>query len=83
MYVAYDSVNVLGARLNRSVERPCKFAHVVVATLYNRVDTRDELEIRVKSDAQVSGSWCGRDVIAKDILKERRMQSLCDGTYCL
>ena len=29
-----------------------KFAHVVVATLYNRVDMRDELEIRVKRDAQ-------------------------------
>ena len=35
-----------------------------------RVDMRDELEIRVKSDAQIAGGWCGRDVIAKDIYRE-------------
>ena len=47
-----------------------KFAHVIVAMLYNRVDMRDELEIIVKSDAQISGGWCGRDVIAQDIYRE-------------
>ena len=31
---------------------------------------RDELEIRVKSDTQISGGWCGQDVIAKDIYRE-------------
>ena len=31
-----------------------------------RVDMRDEFEIRVKNDAQISGSCCGRDVIAND-----------------
>ena len=47
-----------------------KFVHVVVATLYKRVDMRDELEIRVKNDDQFSGGWCGRDFIAKDIYRE-------------
>ena len=31
---------------------------------------RDEHEIRVKNDAQISGGWSGRDVIAKDIYRE-------------
>ena len=30
----------------------------------------DELEIGVKNDAQISGGWCGLDVIAKHIYKE-------------
>ena len=42
-----------------------KFTNVVVATLI--VHIRDELEIRVKNDAQISGSWCVQDVIARDI----------------
>ena len=46
------------------------FAHVVVATLYNRVDMRDEFEIRVKSDTSISGGWCGQDVIDKAIYRE-------------
>ena len=47
-----------------------KFSHLVVAMLFNRVDMRDELEIRVKSVAHITGGWCGRDVIAKDIFME-------------
>ena len=56
-----------------------KFKHVVVATLYNRVHIRDELKIRGKNDAQISGSWCVQDVIAKDIYREGG----CDDTSCL
>ena len=41
-----------------------KFKHVVVATLYNRVHIRDELEIRGKNDTQISGGWFVQDVIA-------------------
>ena len=37
-----------------------------VATLYNRVHMRDELEIRVKNDAQISVGCCVQDGIAKD-----------------
>ena len=56
-----------------------KFTHVVVATLNNIVHIRDELEIRVKNDTQISGSWCVQDVIAKDIYREGG----CNDTSCL
>ena len=55
-----------------------KFTHVVVATLYNRVHMRDELEIRVKNDAQISCGWCVQDVIAMDIYREGGAMTLFD-----
>ena len=49
-----------------------KYTQVVVAALYNRVDKRDELEI--KNGAQISGGWCGLDVVAKNIYREGRCE---------
>ena len=49
---------------------------MVVATLYNRVDMRDELEIGVKNDAQIAGGWCWRDVIAKHIYRDGRCKAI-------
>ena len=44
-----------------------KLVHVVVATLYNRVGVRDEVEILVKNYTKISGGWCGRDLVTKDM----------------
>ena len=40
---------------------------MVVTILYNAVDLRDKVEIRVEYDTQISGRWCGGDVISKAI----------------
>ena len=40
---------------------------MIVTTLYNGVDLRDKVKIRVENDTQISGGWCGGDVTAKDI----------------
>ena len=42
-----------------------RFTHVVVATLNNIVHIRDELEIRVKNVAQISGSWCVQELLPR------------------
>ena len=42
-----------------------KLAHVVVATLNDRVNVRDKVEI--KNYTQISGGWCERDLATKDI----------------
>ena len=40
---------------------------MVVATLYDRDDLRDKDGIKVKNYTQISGDWCGRDFVTKDI----------------
>ena len=53
-----------------------KFAHMVVTTFYNGVDLRDKVKILVENDTQISGGWCGGDVIAKHINGKGRIQAL-------
>ena len=57
-----------------------KLTHVEVATLNNRVDVRVKVDIGVKNYTKISGGWCGRDLVTKDIYWERRMLSFCDDT---
>ena len=43
-----------------------KFAYIVT-TLYNGIDLRDKVKIWVENYTQISGGFCGGDVIAKDM----------------
>ena len=56
-----------------------KFAHVVVATLYNRVDMRDELEIRVKRDAQDIYREDGCKVFAMTLIAYEQFNQVLSG----
>ena len=51
-----------------------KLAQVAVATLYDRVDVRDKIENRVKNYTQISGSWCGRELVTKDTYGKGRCE---------